>query len=146
MLFQSAPIPEYRKLQFYQCGPCTVDYNIVTQLDHATAETKFILEYLNLTGDFLCTVTDLNRVRKMQCSYLKTVPIGSFGSEITHFGERYTHQDSSESISGQIPSRRSPSDPWESLPKDVIEGVYRHYWLDFILYGFEIPHQLINTR
>ena len=39
------------RLQSYQCGLCTVDYNIITQLDHATTETKWILEYLNLTGE-----------------------------------------------------------------------------------------------
>ena len=77
---------------------------------------------------------------------LKNVSFEIFVSEITHFGERYTHQDSSESISDGAPARRSPSDPWETLPKNVIEGVYRHYWLDFILYGFEIPHQLMNTQ
>ena len=38
------------RLQSYQCGLCTVDYNIITQLDHAATETKWILEYLNLTG------------------------------------------------------------------------------------------------
>ena len=75
------------------------------------------------------------------------LPFESFVSEITHFGERYTHQkDSSESISDQKAVRRSPSDPWELFSKDVIEGVYRHYWLDFILYGFEIPHQLMNMQ
>ena len=77
----------------------------------------------------------------------EVLPFEIFVSEITHFGERYTHQkdtSSSESISDQNAVRRSPSDPWETLPQDVIEGVYRHYWLDFILYGFEIPYQLMN--
>ena len=50
------PQQHHWKLQSYQCGLCTVDYNIVTQLDHATAETNFILEYLNLTGEFVCSV------------------------------------------------------------------------------------------
>ena len=43
------------RLQSYQCGLCTVDYNIITQLDHASTETKWILEYLNLTGEINTT-------------------------------------------------------------------------------------------
>ena len=38
------------RLQSYHCGLCTVDYDIITQLDHAATETKRILELLNLTG------------------------------------------------------------------------------------------------
>lgn len=59
-------------------------------------------------------------------------------SEITHFGQHYTHQ---KSISDQERTRRSQqsNNLFEELPKDVIEGLYRHYWLDFILYGYDIP-------
>ena len=38
------------KLQFNQCGLCTVDYNLITHLEHAASETRWILEHLNLTG------------------------------------------------------------------------------------------------
>ena len=38
------------KLQFNQCGLCTVDYNVITHLEHAASETRWILEHLNLTG------------------------------------------------------------------------------------------------
>ena len=61
-----------------------------------------------------------------------------FISEITHFGQHYTHQ---KSIYDQERTRRSQqsNDLFEELPKDVIEGLYRHYWLDFILFGYDIP-------
>ena len=59
-------------------------------------------------------------------------------SEITHFGQHYTHQ---KTISDQERARKTQesSDPFEALPKHVIEGLYRHYWLDFILFGYDIP-------
>ena len=38
------------KLQSYHCGLCSVDYDIITHLEHAESETKWILELLNLTG------------------------------------------------------------------------------------------------
>ena len=47
------------RLQSYQCGLCTVDYNLITQLDHAATETKWILEYLNLTGKNISDVGDM---------------------------------------------------------------------------------------
>lgn len=45
-------------------------------------------------------------------------------------------------------TRRSEEsgNPWEALPKHVIEGVYRHYWLDFILFGYDIPKELSTKR
>ena len=62
----------------------------------------------------------------------------SFISEITHFGQHYTHQ---KSLSDQEKEKKSieSNDIFEELPKDVIEGLYRHYWLDFILFGYDIP-------
>ena len=30
-------------------------------------------------------------------------------------------------------------DPWKSLNLDTITGIYRHYWLDFVLLGYPIP-------
>ena len=41
------------KLQFNQCGLCSVDYSLITHLEHAASETRWILELLNLTGDYL---------------------------------------------------------------------------------------------
>ena len=45
------------RLQSYQCGLCTVDYNIITHLEHASSETTWILEHLNLTGSSLKSVS-----------------------------------------------------------------------------------------
>ena len=52
--------------------------------------------------------------------------------DITHFGKQYTHQDSQTAI----------MDPWKSLNKETINGIYRHYWLDFVLLGYPIPDKL----
>ena len=49
------------RLQSYQCGLCTVDYNLITQLDHAATETKWILEYLNLTGKQVTNIRHQHR-------------------------------------------------------------------------------------
>ena len=45
--------------QYHQCGICTIDYDIITQLEHAKEETHWILEFLNLTGkafQIICVV------------------------------------------------------------------------------------------
>ena len=82
--------------------------------------------------------------------------------EITHFGQEYTHQGKSQDQSlGQGRPERSAdesaedsaddsarryltrrSSPFESLTREVLEGLYRHYWLDFVLLGYEIPEEL----
>jgi len=49
----------------------------------------------------------------------------------THFGTFYTHGGSSES-----------TEHWESVSKDVLRGIYRHYWLDFILLGYDLNDAL----
>ena len=41
------------KPQYYQCGICTIDYDIITQLEHVEKETRWILDFLNLTGKAL---------------------------------------------------------------------------------------------
>ena len=71
--------------------------------------------------------------------------------EITHFGQKYTHQEID--IVGQEPKgrsarelntkRRSVKEVYEPLQKDILKGLYRHYWLDFVLLGYDIPHELI---
>ena len=83
-------------------------------------------------------------------------------SEITHFGQENTHQGKSpDQILGQGRAERSADDsaddstddstirhltrrssPFESLTREVLEGLYRHYWLDFVLLGYEIPEEL----
>ena len=82
-------------------------------------------------------------------------------SEITHFGQEYTHQGKSPDQSlGQGRAERSAdvlmddsaddsirhltrrSLPFESLSREVLEGLYRHYWLDFVLLGYEKPEEL----
>ena len=72
-------------------------------------------------------------------------------SEITHFGQKYTHQGTStdqslartvRSLAGRSLNRTRRSSPFESLTKDVLEGLYRHYWLDFVLLGYGIPEEL----
>ena len=49
----------------------------------------------------------------------------------THFGTFYTHEGTSES-----------TEHWESVSKDVLRGIYRHYWLDFILLGYSLDDAL----
>ena len=83
-------------------------------------------------------------------------------SEITHFGQEYTHQGKSPDQSlGQgrpegsadesaddsaddltIKHLTRQSSPFESLTREVLKGLYRHYWLDFVLLGYEIPEEL----
>ena len=36
--------------QFYECGMCVLNYTIITHLEEAEEETKWILSNLNLTG------------------------------------------------------------------------------------------------
>ena len=55
-------------------------------------------------------------------------------SDITHFGKKYTHQDSPKASTSTV-----KDDPWKLLDKTTIEGIYRHYWLDFVLLGYSIP-------
>ena len=41
------------KTQYYQCGICTIDYDFITRLENAEEETRWILEFLDLTGKSL---------------------------------------------------------------------------------------------
>ena len=41
------------KTQYYQCGICTIDYDFITRLENAEEETRWILEFLDLTGTAL---------------------------------------------------------------------------------------------
>ena len=38
------------RTQFYHCGICSVDYNLITQLEHAKKETNWILEMKKWKG------------------------------------------------------------------------------------------------
>ena len=46
----------------------------------------------------------------------------------------YTHQDPQKQS-----EQTAKMDPWKSLNIDTINGIYRHYWLDFVLLGYPIP-------
>ena len=41
------------RTQFYHCGICSVDYNLITQLEHAKEETNWILEMKKWKGTVL---------------------------------------------------------------------------------------------
>ena len=50
-------------------------------------------------------------------------------SGLTHFGTFYqTHKESTSQ--------------WQSIPKQVLTGIYRHYWLDFVLLGYSVDDAL----
>ena len=61
--------------------------------------------------------------------------------DITHFGHRYTHQTNENHQSSQEKTR-TENKPFESLGKKVVQDLYRHYWLDFVLLGYAIPPSL----
>ena len=46
----------------------------------------------------------------------------------------YTHQDPQKQS-----EQTAKMDPWKSLNIETITGIYRHYWLDFVLLGYPIP-------
>ena len=51
----------------------------------------------------------------------------------THFGTFYaTHEEKLTH--------------WSSVSKDVLRGIYRHYWLDYVLLGYplEAAQKIIN--
>lgn len=50
-------------------------------------------------------------------------------SGLTHFGTFYhTHEESTSQ--------------WKGVPKQVLTGIYRHYWLDFVLLGYNVDDAL----
>jgi len=98
------------RTQYNQCGICSIDYDIITQIEHSEKETRSILKFFNLT-------------------------------DITHFGHRYTHQTSEKHESSHEKLLKEKK-PFLSLTEKVIEGLYRHYWLDFVLLGYSIPPSL----
>lgn len=83
----------------------------------------------------------------MKCSYQSTRTLKRTFSKhnkgITHFGRQYTHaqkrstqEDSSEYE--QSFQDQKPFDQWRSLSKNTLKGIYRFYWLDFILLGYDV--------
>ena len=48
------------RTQFYHCGICSVDYNLITQLEHAKEETNRILEMKKWKGTVLNCVSIAN--------------------------------------------------------------------------------------
>ena len=48
------------RTQFYHCGICSVDYNLITQLEHAKEETNRILEMKKWKGTVLSCSVILN--------------------------------------------------------------------------------------
>ena len=69
--------------------------------------------------------------------------------EITHFGQEYTHQeiDADQSSTARTARDGRSADKtrrsYEPVSREVLEGLYRHYWLDFVLLGYDIPDGLI---
>ena len=61
--------------------------------------------------------------------------------DLTHFGHRYTHQTSRKHQSS-YEKTQNENKPFELLSEKVIQGLYRHYWLDFVLLGYAIPPSL----
>ena len=69
-------------------------------------------------------------------------------SQLTHFGHQYTHQGNIAQLPSEQESeiaeqgihnsrrRRSENGIWNKLNQNVIDGLYRHYWLDFVLLGY----------
>ena len=68
---------------------------------------------------------------------------------ITHFGRQYTHAqkrsvEPSEEELTQLSEYeqnfldQKPLDQWRSLSKSTLKGLYRHFWLDFILLGYDV--------
>ena len=48
---------------------------------------------------------------------------------ITHFGDTYdTHEESTTQ--------------WTTISKQTLTGIYRHYWLDFVLLGYSVDDAL----
>ena len=41
------------KTHYHQCGFCTIDYDFITQIEHAEEENRWFLDYFNLTGKAL---------------------------------------------------------------------------------------------
>ena len=51
------------RTQFYHCGICSVDYNLITQLEHAKEETNWILEIKKWKGTvFNCSLTSKRNI------------------------------------------------------------------------------------
>ena len=62
---------------------------------------------------------------------------------ITHFGRQYTHaqkRSAEEEFSEyeQHFLEQEPLEQWTSLSKNTLKGIYRHFWLDFILLGYDV--------
>ena len=57
--------------------------------------------------------------------------------DVTHFGKKYTHQEP------QIEKKSNQKfDPWKSFDKLIINEIYRHFWLDFVVLGYPIPDEI----
>ena len=57
--------------------------------------------------------------------------------DVTHFGKKYTHQEP------HIEKKSNKKfDPWKSFDKLIINEIYRHFWLDFVLLGYPIPDDI----
>ena len=124
------------RTQFYHCGICSVDYNLITQLEHAKEETNRILEMKKWKGTVLNCSVILN---------LKIIQANVFKPKkgITHFGRQYTHAQkrSAEDEFSEYEQHfqeQKPLEQWSSLSKNTLKGIYRHFWLDFILLGYDV--------
>ncbi|CAG5104578.1 Oidioi.mRNA.OKI2018_I69.chr1.g1354.t1.cds [Oikopleura dioica] len=96
---------------FNLCSACALDYSIITHLDNSEEEIPFVLEKINLAG--------------------KIEIAGKYSWDGT---KRIKDQQKLE----EARKKEKPSAEleWKNVPRKTAELIYKHYFLDFVVFGY----------
>ncbi|CAG5110783.1 Oidioi.mRNA.OKI2018_I69.chr2.g5147.t1.cds [Oikopleura dioica] len=91
---------------FNLCSPCAIKYELITHLENSKEEIPKILELINL-------------------------------SEL-EIGGQYSLEEGKEGANGagKDHERRQDELHWSKIPRKTVEELYRHFYLDFVIFGY----------
>ena len=122
------------QVQYDRRLPWKVFAEFISTLDIAEAE-EYVQEHHSRSIFYHCEPCDINYslITHLELSKNENEFIFNFLNlnQIKSFGKSYKHHLEFES-----------DNQWKTLKRDTLKGIYRYYWLDFILLGYSTDQVL----
>lgn len=96
---------------FNLCSACALDYSIITHLDNSKEEIPFVLEKINLAGKV------------------------EIAEKYSWDGTRRI-KDPEKIEEARKRKVEEPDLRWKNVPKETAALIYKHFFLDFVLFGY----------